>query len=65
MLALKCGFLLFLPKKNLNNYFLPEVVKSSGIDLLSKHVSNGGICHNISVQKSQTQSQQSVVVTQV
>lgn len=54
-LQIETSFLLF--QQHRFELFLPEVVKSSGIDLLSQYISNGGICHNISMQKSQTQSQ--------
>lgn len=40
------------------NFFLPEVVKRGGVDLLPQHISDGGIRHDISMQESQTQSQQ-------
>ena len=49
----------FFANKTYLNFFPPEIVKSCGVDLLSKNISDGGICHNISMKKRQTQSQQS------
>lgn len=38
--------------------FLPEVIKGCGVDLLSQDITDGGIGHNISMQKSETKSQE-------
>lgn len=43
-------FLIFFP--------LPEVVKSRGIDLFSKHIFDGCICDDIRMQESEAKSQQ-------
>lgn len=51
------SFLFFPNNTDLIFFFPPEVVKCCGIDFLSKHISDGGICHNISMQESKTQSQ--------
>lgn len=37
---------------------VPEVIKSSGVDLLSEHISHGSISEDVRVEKGQAKSEQ-------